>query len=78
MGLVDSTSLFLLKGDHAVWYIVGRRRGRLVHACFSFPLVDLDGRDSVMAVLRSADDHVHSATIIVVSFVVMPSSVFFA
>ncbi|KAF3573558.1 hypothetical protein F2Q69_00059210 [Brassica cretica] len=31
-----------------------------------------------MAVLRSADDHVYSTTIIVVSFVVMPPPAFFA
>ncbi|KAF2567719.1 hypothetical protein F2Q68_00025314 [Brassica cretica] len=38
--------------------------------------VSLDGQDCVVVILQSSDDHVDSATIVIVSFIVWSSSVF--
>ena len=78
MGAADSAGFFFLKGDRVGRDIPEWRSGRPTCACFSFSLVSFDGRHYVVAVLRSAYDHVHSATIVVVPIFVMSSLVLFA
>ena len=73
MGMVDSVSFFLLESNGVARDVAGWRCGRPTCTCFSFPLVSLDGRHHVMAVLRSVDDHVHLAAIIIITFVILSS-----